>query len=144
MGGSIPGWACLVHLSWGSFVPHASHLSPWNNWPSWTVLLMAMSEEQESKRRNASTRTKQFHVSALVMPVHLLLTKANYMVKHRIKGQGNELYLSMGRTSKTDDKGNEYREGSGAGGMNAIRFPWVQFHARSFFVCENRGLLYLL
>lgn len=90
---------------------------------------MATSEEQESKQRNANTHTEEFHVSALVISLNILLTKVNDMVKHRIKGQGNELYLSTGRTSKTDDKGNGYTEGRRAGGVNAIHFTWVQFHA---------------
>lgn len=54
------------------------------------------------------THTQQFQVSALVMSANILSIQANYMVKDRIKGQRNVLYLSMRRTSKIDDKGNEY------------------------------------
>ena len=81
-----------------------------------------MSEEQESKQRNANTPTKQFQVSALVMSANILLTKTNYMVKHKTKGQENILYLSMGRTSEIDDKGIEYSSKWRAGGINGIHF----------------------
>ena len=85
MGGSAPGTAWPGHLIWGSFVPDVSYLPPWNSWPAWIVLIVT-SEEQESKQKHAGKHTKHFQTSALAMSANILLTKANYMVKHRISG----------------------------------------------------------
>lgn len=84
-----------------------SHLPPWNGWAAWIVLLMAMSEEHESKQKYEA-HTQQFHISALLTSASILWAKANYMVQHRIKGQGDIRHFSVGRTPKIDVNMNEY------------------------------------
>ena len=48
-----------------------SHLPPWNGWAAWIVLLMAMSEEHESKQKYEA-HTQQFHISALLTSASIL------------------------------------------------------------------------
>lgn len=63
---------------------------------------MAMSEEKEREQKLAGTHSEQLQSSALVTSANIVLAKANYKVTYRIKGQGNVLYLSMGRTLELD------------------------------------------